>query len=91
MVGGGRAARPRERGQPGLGGGALDLLVDVRPHGIERLQPLEQRRLLREAAGRPLVEVVVAVDEAGRGEHAAAVDADVAVARGSAGPGRPRR
>ncbi len=47
--------------------------------GIERLQPLEQRRLLGEPAGRPLVEVVVAVDEPWRGEHAAAVDADVAV------------
>ena len=86
VVGGGRAAGLRERGQPGLGGGALDLLVDVRPHGVERLQPLEQRRLLGEAAGRPLVEVVVAVDEPGRGEHAAAVDADVAVLGARRGP-----
>ena len=79
MVGGGAAARARERGEAGAGGGALDLLVDVGPHRVELLQPLEQRRLLGEPARGPLVEVVVAVDEAGRGEHAAAVDADVAV------------
>ena len=83
VVGRGRAARARERGQPGAGGRRLDLGVDVRPHRIELDEPLEERRLLGEAARGPLVEVVVAVDEPGRGQAAAAVDArDVAVLRG---------
>ena len=63
VVGARAAAGARQRGQPGAGGGALDVAVDARPHGVELLQPLEQRRLLRHAARGPLVEVVVAVDE----------------------------
>jgi hypothetical protein len=82
VIGGGRAARARECGQPGTGRGALDLRVHVRPHRVERLQPLEQRRLLCEPARGPLVEVVVAVHEAGRGQAAAAVDADLVLALG---------
>ena len=74
VVGGRAAAGAREGGEAAAGRGALDLAVDVRPHRVQLLQPLEQRRLLGEAAGRPLVQVVVAVDEAGRGEAAAAVD-----------------
>ena len=90
VVGARRAAGAQQRGEPGAGGGALDLAVDARPHGIEVLQPLEQRRLLGEPAGRPLVEVVVAVDEAGRGEHAAAVDARWRGPRGRVGPSPTR-
>jgi hypothetical protein len=75
VVGRGRAARAREGGQPGAGGGPLHLGVDVRPHRVELDEPLEERRLLREAARGPLVEVVVAVDEPRRGQAAAAVDA----------------
>ena len=83
VVGGGGAARARERDQPRARGRLLDRGVDVRPDRIELLQPLEQRVVLRQPARGPLVEVVVAVDEAGRGEHAAPVDADlVLVARG---------
>ena len=74
VVGRGRAARARQRGEPGAGGGVDDRVVDVRPDGVERDEPLEQRRLLRIAARRVLVEVVVAVDEPGRGELAAPVD-----------------
>ena len=92
VVGRGRAARARERGQPGAGGRPLDLGVDVRPHRIELDEPLEQRRLLGEAARGPLVEVVVAVDEPRRGQAAAAVDArDVAVLARARAPRRPRR
>ena len=81
----GRAARASERGEAGARGRPLDRLVDARPHGVELDEPLEQRRLLGEAARRPLVEVVVAVDEPRRREAAAAVDAGrVAVARGRA-------
>jgi hypothetical protein len=75
VVGGRAAARQRERGEPGAAGGAFDVSVDLRPDGIELLQPLEQRRLLGEAARSPLVEVVVAVDQPRRGQAAAAVDA----------------
>jgi hypothetical protein len=74
VVGRGRAARARERGEPGAGGRRLDLGVDVRPDRIELDEPLEERRLLGQAAGGPLVEVVVAVDEPGGGQAAARVD-----------------
>ena len=74
MVGRGRAARAGERGQPGVRGRVDHVGVDVRPDGIERGEPLEQRRLLYVAARRLLVEVVVAVDEPGRRELAAPVD-----------------
>src|SRR5262249_37448189 len=77
VVGRGRAARARERGEAGARGGPLGLVVDVRPDRIELDEPLEERRLLGEAARRPLVEVVVAVDEAGRREPALAVDGPV--------------
>jgi hypothetical protein len=83
VVGARAAARAGESGEPAAGGGALDVAVDARPHGIELLQPLEERRLLRQAAGRPLVEVVVAVDEAGGGQRAAAVDPVTLGLRGS--------
>ena len=43
----------------------------VRPDRVQLDEPLEQRRVLREPARGPLVEVVVAVDEARRGEAAA--------------------
>jgi hypothetical protein len=74
VVGRRRAARERQRGQPGARGGVLDLAVEPRPHRVELDEPLEERRLLGQPARRPLVEVVVAVDEPWRGEAAAAVD-----------------
>ena len=74
VVGGRRAARARERRQAGARRCPARLGVDQRPHRVELDQPLEQRRLLSESAGGPLVEVVVAVDEAGRRQVAAAVD-----------------
>ena len=88
VVGRGRAARARERGEAGAGRGVDDRGVDPLPHRVERDEPLEQRRLLRVAARGVLVEVVVAVDEPGRGELAAPVDPPRAVrARPGAGPG----
>ena len=63
-------------------------LVDPRPRRVQLDEPLEQRRLLREPARRPLVEVVVAVDQPGRGEAARARRCRVAVAGAPAGPDR---
>jgi hypothetical protein len=85
VVGARAAAGAQERGEAGAGGGALDARVDAGPGRVELLEPLEQRRLLGEAARGPLVEVVVAVDEARRGEAAARVDppAGLAGRRGS--------
>ncbi len=47
VVGGGRAARLREPGQPGRGGRADHRLGDACPHRIELGEPLEQRGVLR--------------------------------------------
>jgi hypothetical protein len=69
-----RAARARERGQPGARRRPLDLLVDLRPDRVQLHQPLEQRRLLGEPARRPLEEVVVAVDQPRRRQAATRVD-----------------
>ena len=74
VVGRGRAPRPGQRGEGRPRGRVDRRFVDVRPHRVERDEPLEQRRLLREAAGGRLVEVVVAVDEPRRRQQAAAVD-----------------
>jgi hypothetical protein len=87
VVGGRAAPRAQQGRQPGTGGGALDLGIEVGPGGIQVLEPLEQRRLLRQSPRGPLVEVVVAVDQPRRGEAAAAVDADLVLAvRGRGGP-----
>ena len=92
VVGRGRAARAGERGEAGARRGVDDRRVDVLPDRVERDEPLEQRRLLRVAARGVLVEVVVAVDEPGRGELAAAVDPARPLEVGAArARGRPRR
>ena len=67
-----RAAAPRGRRAPRRARSRRRGCAQI---GYEPVQPLEQRRLLEQAARGQLVEVVVAVDEAGRGEAAAAVDA----------------
>jgi hypothetical protein len=76
VVGRGGAAGEGEGSAPGAGGGVLGLLVDERPHRVELDEPLEEGRLLGEAAGRPAVEVVMAVHEAQRDQAPAPVDAD---------------
>ena len=71
VVGAGGA--PRE-GQPAERAGCRHVhgvLVDARPHGIQRGEPLEQGVISGEAASQPLIEVVMSVDQA-RGEDAAA-------------------
>ena len=87
------ARRAPGAGQPTQAGGrrgADDLGVDPGPHGIELGEPAEQALLLREAPGGPLVEVVVGVHQAGRGQAAGAVDELVArcAGRRAAGPDR---
>jgi hypothetical protein len=76
-----RTAGAQQRREACARRSAQDRGVDPRPHRIQLDQPLEQRRLLRAPAGRPLIEVVVAVDEPRRGEAAGRVEAV---------PGRPR-
>jgi hypothetical protein len=70
----GRAAGPREPPEPGRGSGTHDVLVDAAPDGVELGQPAEEGGVDRQSAGGPLVEVVVGVDEAGRGQAAGGVD-----------------
>ena len=60
--------------------------VDPRPRRVQLDEPLEQRRLLREPARGPLVEVVVAVDQPGRREAAGRVDPRAVAAARRAGP-----
>ena len=77
----GRATGQGERGEPGARGDVLQVGVEVRPHRVERGQPLEQRAVCGVAAREPLVQVMVGVDEAGRRQAAAAVDAPCPVDR----------
>ena len=70
-----RAAGERELGEPGARRGVLGLGVDSRPHRVELAEPAEEIGLLRAGAGQRLVEVVVGVDEPGRDDRAAEVDA----------------
>ncbi len=70
MVEDGRAARERELGQPGAGGGVLGLGVETRPDREQGLEPLEEVAFLGPGPGEVLVDVVVHVDEA-RGDDGA--------------------
>ena len=74
MVGRGRAARKRKHAEGRRRQGMLGVGVDAGPQRVERAQPAEQVLLLCEATCAPLIEVVVAVHEAGGGEAAARVD-----------------
>jgi hypothetical protein len=84
VVGGRRAPRARQRRQPRAGGRGDHRVVDVLPDRVQRDEPLEQRGLLRVAARGPLVEVVVAVDQARGRQLAGGVDAADRGARGLA-------
>ena len=81
-----RAAGLREPAEAGRRGGGHRLLVDAAPHRVEGRQPLEERRVDGEAAGDPLVQVVVGVDQPGRDDAAAGVDDARALDRSGAGP-----
>jgi hypothetical protein len=75
VVGCRRTAALEQRGEAGPRGGPFDRRVQPGPRGIQLHEPLEQRRLERQAPGRPLVQVVVAVDQAGGDQAARRVDA----------------
>jgi hypothetical protein len=49
-------------------------LVDAGPHRVQRGEPLEQRGVDGQAAGGPLVEVLVGVDQTGGQQAAGAVE-----------------
>ena len=70
VIGAGRAAREGQLGQPHHRAGPHPLGVQARPHRIQRAQPVEQARLRGEPARHRLVQVVMRVDEAGRGHQA---------------------
>ena len=86
MVGRRRAAGLGQPAEGADGRRPRGVLVDAAPDRVERGEPAEQRRVDRQAAGRPLVEVVVDVDEAGRQHAVAAVDPAGALGPAGAGP-----
>jgi hypothetical protein len=90
MVGGRAAAGQRQPAQVGRGRGLDQLRVQAGPDRIQRGQPAEQGLVGRVAAGDPLVQVVMGVDQAGRGQQAGAVDplGRGVVRRHRAGPDR---
>ena len=70
----GRAAGPGELDERSGRARAHRVLVEAAPDRVERREPLEQRVVDGEAAGQPLVEVMVGVDQSRRGQAAGAVD-----------------
>ena len=76
MVRRGGAAGKRQLDQPGRGRDAEVVGPHPRPDRIERLQPAEQRRVLRlgHRAGQGLEQVVMGVDQARRDHAAVAAD-----------------
>ena len=64
VVAHGGAPGAGEHGHPARGADARQPGVDLRPERVERREPVEQDRVLRVAAGEPLVQVVVRVDQA---------------------------
>ena len=68
MIGRERAAAEEQTGHRGPRGHAHDVGVDAHPHRVKRLQPLEERAVGNVGARRPLVHVVVGVDEPGHGD-----------------------
>ncbi len=80
VVGDGGAAGQREPRHPGGAGGVRDPVVEAAPDRVERDQPLEERVVGGHAAGGPLVEVVVGVDQARGDQAAVGLDAFVELA-----------
>ena len=74
VVGGRGASRQRQRAERCAGRVMFELRVQVTPDGVQRGQPLEQRRVLRVAASDPLVEVVMDVDQTRGGQAPRTVD-----------------
>jgi hypothetical protein len=73
VVGGRGAAGLGQPAEAGRRRGVHRLGVDPGPDRVQLDQPLEQRRVLRQPAGHPLVQVVVGVDQARREQAAGAV------------------
>ena len=69
-----RAAREQQIRYSGARSDTHRLGVDARPHRVQGAQPLEQRAVGHIASRRPLIHVVVSVDEAGHGEAVGLVD-----------------
>src|SRR5262245_9166077 len=70
----GRAAGKRQLGEAAARGRVLRLLVDPRPHRVQRLEPAEQVLVLRAGPREVLPEVMVGVDQPRRDDGAAEVD-----------------
>jgi hypothetical protein len=90
VVGARRAAGAGQPAQSGGRGGTDDVGVDAGPDGVQLGQPAEQVLLLGESSRRPLVEVVVRVDQPGGGQAPGRVD-DPVVGADVGGAARPHR
>jgi len=83
VVAGGRAAGEHQFGDGDLRADVERLRRDARPDRIERLQPVEERRVLPggEVARQVLEEVVMRVDQAGQDDRLPRVDDGVCLHR----------
>ena len=80
MISGERAAGQQQLRHRGPRRDPHDLRVDPRPDRVQGAQPLEKRAVGHIATGRPLVHVIVRIDEPGHGDAVRFVD-DLARAR----------
>ena len=87
VIGGGGAAGGRQPRQASSGRREHDLGVDAAPHRVQLGEPAEQGGVHRQAARRPLVEVMVGVHQAGRGQAPGGVDVPGAGEVAGGGPG----
>src|SRR5262249_43358565 len=87
VIGGGGAAGGGQPGQAAPRRREYDLGVDAAPHRVQLGEPAEQGGVHRQAARRPLVEVVVGVHQAGRGQAPGGVDVPGAGETGGGGAG----
>ncbi len=90
VVGRRRTARPRKLHEGPGRSDAYGVLVEAPPHRVERGQPLEERVVDGRAAGQPLVQVVVRVDQAGRRQATRPVDVRRVVEAAGRRPGGDR-
>src|SRR5437588_153911 len=74
MVGRERAAGQQQAFQGDQGTSVDTLSVELRPERIEGLQPAEETRVGRVAASRPLIEMVVRIDETRHGHAVAKIE-----------------
>src|SRR5581483_7848471 len=74
VVAAGGAPGERKPAEPRLGRGVYGLFIDARPARVEVRDPVEEGRILGEAAEDPLVKVMMGVDKARGEQTAGAVD-----------------